>query len=292
MELVLHTDGIYSSELDISKFAQMLDDSSQCYKYYWLEAILNLMSTNDGDLSFEQIIDEMICDAWYSVTRYKLHLGPMIRGKSENFIEHAINVINQDNQFSYAFSKDEILSAIKQNKSEIVKDKRALTKYVPYRLLSSFMDEIGGNNKMWDSSKQMILYLELLNEDKPLPYIIIDGKGMEKKVRIHPKWRQFILNNFPIIQGWIQIKKVRYLQDRNPGVPGIIYKLNSENEKDVSCQMPRSSGKKWQMCFRRRFTTFILVTRSTFGRVISITLYRGRSLPMMNFGISYRWKVD
>ena len=84
---------------------------------------------------------------------------------------------------------------------------------------------------MWDSSKQMILYLELLNEDKPLPYIIIDGKGMEKKVRIHPKWRQFILNNFPIIQGWIQIKKVRYLQDRNPGVPGIIYKLNSENEK-------------------------------------------------------------
>ena len=231
MELVLHTDGIYSSELDISKFAQMLDDSSQCYKYYWLEAILNLMSTNDGDLSFEQIIDEMICDAWYSVTRYKLHLGSMIRGKSENFIEHAINVINQDNQFSYAFSKDEILSAIKQNKSEIVKDKRALTKYVPYRLLSSFMDEIGGNNKMWDSSKQMILYLELLNEDKPLPYIIIDGKGMEKKVRIHPKWRQFILNNFPIIQGWIQIKKVRYLQDRNPGVPGIIYKLNSENEK-------------------------------------------------------------
>lgn len=231
MELVLHTDGIYSSELDISKFAQMLDDSSQCYKYYWLEAILNLMSTNDGDLSFEQIIDEMICDAWYLVTRYKLHLGPTIRGKSENFIEHAINVINQDNQFSYAFSKDEILSAIKQNKSEIVKDKRALTKYVPYRLLSSFMDEIGGNNKMWDSSKQMILYLELLNEDKPLPYIIVDGKGIEKKVRIHPKWRQFILNNYPIIQGWIQIKKVRYLQDRNPGVPGIIYKLNLENEK-------------------------------------------------------------
>lgn len=75
MELVLHTDGIYSRELDISKFAQMLDDSSQCYKYYWLEAILNLMSTNDGDLSFEQIIDEMICDAWYSVTRYKLHYG-------------------------------------------------------------------------------------------------------------------------------------------------------------------------------------------------------------------------
>ena len=29
---------------------------------------------------------------------------------------------------------------------------------------------------------------------------------------------------------WIQLKKIRFLQDRNPGVPGIIYKLNSDTE--------------------------------------------------------------
>lgn len=27
---------------------------------------------------------------------------------------------------------------------------------------------------------------KLLNQDTALPYIIIDGKGLEKKIRIHP----------------------------------------------------------------------------------------------------------
>jgi len=31
------------------------------------------METTDGDLSFNPIIDEMICAAWYSVMNYHLH---------------------------------------------------------------------------------------------------------------------------------------------------------------------------------------------------------------------------
>ena len=230
MELVLHTDSTYKNTLDTGKFARMLDDPSQCYKFYWLEAILNLMPTEEGDLSFNQIIDEMICDAWYSVTRYKLHLGPTIRGKCENALERAIKVINRDDQMSYASSKEEILHGIEQHHAESKADKLTLTLNVPYRLLSAFLDEIGGSNRMWYQSKQMIQYIALLNEDVPLPYIILDGAGLEKKIRIHPEWRKLMLDNYPIIKGWIQMKKVRFLQDRNPGVPGIIYKLVSESE--------------------------------------------------------------
>ena len=230
MDLVLHTDASYRNDLDTSKFARMLDDPSQCYKFYWLEAILNLMPTEEGDISFEKIIDEMICDAWYSVTRYKLHLGPTIRGKCENALERAINVINRDDQMSYASSKDEIMHGIELHQAEIRADKLTLTINVPYRLLSSFLDEIGGSNKMWYKSGEMIRYISLLNQDTALPYIIIDGKGLDKKIRIHPEWRRLIIDNYPIIKGWIQMKKVRFLQDRNPGVPGIIYKLAPENE--------------------------------------------------------------
>ena len=148
MDLVLHTDASYRNDLDTGKFARMLDDPSQCYKFYWLEAILNLLPTEEGDISFEKIIDEMICDAWYSVTRYKLHLGPTIRGKCENALERAINVINRDDQMSYASSKDEIMHGIELHQAEIRADKLTLTINVPYRLLSSFLDEIGGSNKM------------------------------------------------------------------------------------------------------------------------------------------------
>ena len=48
----------------------MLDNPSQCYKFYWLEAILRLTVATEEDLAFEQIIDEMICQTWYSVPRF------------------------------------------------------------------------------------------------------------------------------------------------------------------------------------------------------------------------------
>ena len=41
-----------------------------------------------------------------------------------------------------------------------------------------------------------------------------------------------MMDNYPVIRSWIQLKKVRFLQDRNPGVPGIIYKLE-EHEASV-----------------------------------------------------------
>lgn len=108
MELELHSNLIYENHLDTERFAHMLDDPSQCYKFYWLGAILNLMAVNEGEISFDQIINEMIC--------------------------------------------------------------------------------------------------------------------------INKHWRSLILDNFSVIAGWIQLKKIRFLQDRNPGVPGIIYKLAPENE--------------------------------------------------------------
>ena len=54
---------------------------------------------------------------------------------------------------------------------------------------------------------------------------------MKKHRFSNPHWRQLILDNYPVIYSWIQLKKIRFLQDRNPGVPGIIYKLERENNK-------------------------------------------------------------
>ena len=50
MDLYLKSDSIYTNTLDTDKFARMLDDPSQCYKFYWLEAIINLIATTDDDL--------------------------------------------------------------------------------------------------------------------------------------------------------------------------------------------------------------------------------------------------
>lgn len=64
MDLVLHTDASYRNDLDTGKFARMLDDPSQCYKFYWLEAILNLLPTEEGDISFEKCRRDNLNAMW------------------------------------------------------------------------------------------------------------------------------------------------------------------------------------------------------------------------------------
>ena len=55
--------GEYHNTLDIEGFSQMMKDPSYCYKFYWLEAIVDIISEGTQDTTFDAIIDEMICNA-------------------------------------------------------------------------------------------------------------------------------------------------------------------------------------------------------------------------------------
>lgn len=140
-------------------------------------------------------------------------------------------------------SKQDLLDAIRRNSRELRIDKNGLAINVPYRLLSSFLNELAGTSRLWYQRWQMIGYLLRANEKSPLPYIIIDGPGLEKKVRINPHWRQLMLDNYPVIRSWIRLKKVRFLQDRNPGVPGIIYKLE---EHEAGTRKLNNARRLWK----------------------------------------------
>ena len=64
----------YQNNLDIEGFSNMMKDPSYCYKFYWLEAIVNLISEGVEETTFNDIIDEMIANAWYSVVEFHIHL--------------------------------------------------------------------------------------------------------------------------------------------------------------------------------------------------------------------------
>lgn len=85
MEQELSFEIVYENNLDTDKFARMFNNKAQSYKFYWFEAILNLSTVSEDDLTFEEIIDEMICEAWHTVTHYHLRLGPTVNGNAENF---------------------------------------------------------------------------------------------------------------------------------------------------------------------------------------------------------------
>ena len=58
----LTLDGKYYNKLDIEAFSLMMKDPSYCYKFYWLEAIVQLISEGVSEATFDAVIDEMICN--------------------------------------------------------------------------------------------------------------------------------------------------------------------------------------------------------------------------------------
>ena len=46
IDYVLNISGDYSNTLDIEGFSLMMKNPSYCYKFYWLEAIVHLISEN------------------------------------------------------------------------------------------------------------------------------------------------------------------------------------------------------------------------------------------------------
>ena len=231
----------YKNDLNIDSFIHMLDDTTECYKFYWLDALLKLFSLGKTEIVFDDLINQMIADAWYSVVEYHLHLGPKKKKKKiMNSLERAVIKLSQLTNIPNDADRDTIILAVKENDRELHGEKDQLTKNVPYRMLSPFMHEVKGNDRIWDQKKRLIAYIEQLNRKECIPYQITNGAGLKKRVVINEEWQDFFMDNFVTISGWIEVKKVRYLQGRNPGVPGIIYKLVPENNKQRKLRYVRN----------------------------------------------------
>lgn len=218
-------ENVFNTE-ETRKFAEMLNSPTQSYKYYWLEAIIKLRLQNEP-LTFEGIVDEMIFNAWYSVSLYHIHLGPFINGLPSSYLEQAVNLILEDKRIHYNDASEIIKLSIASHNKELSKIKNQLVKNVPYRILSSFLN-LGGNDSDWNSQKRII---EIINSTPDIFYTIQNDNKLNKVVIITPKWDDFIRSNASIILGWIQYNKIKFIQSRNPGVPCISNKLEAPSSK-------------------------------------------------------------
>lgn len=240
---------LYSNELDIKKFENLLSHNAQGYKFFWLEAIINLLPEKEDEIRFDEIIDEMIWEAWRIVTYYHLRLGPIVNGSAANYLERAIRTLYncaKDELSIKMLSKEQLKGLIRKYNEQLREDKIHLTDYVPYRLISPFLDKLGKDYVERKDYARFIAYLDGYNKmHHGFFYGIVDAENeLEKKIRISEEWKRFILQNHAIILGWIRYKKAAYLQNRNPGVPGIIYKLSVKPQNERHLENAR---KLWKM---------------------------------------------
>ncbi len=228
----LEIDAAYHNVLDIHGFSLMLKDPSYCYKFYWLEAIVNLISTGLEETTFNDIIDEMICSAWYSVREFHIHLSGLGGdGSIRDGLERAILRLSELSELPANASKAEIKNEIQAHSKELYQPKEQLTHMVPYRALAGFFSN-AGEIVNWDSTRRLTSYImEFDKERTPLPYTLGESSRLQKEVRFHPAWIRMIQDNTVSILGWIQYEKVKWLQNNNPEVPGLVYKLAPMDEK-------------------------------------------------------------
>ncbi len=228
----LTIEGKYYSTLDIEGFSHMMKDPSYCYKFYWLEAIVQIISENIHETTFDEVINEMICNAWYSVREFHIHLsGIQVDGQVRDGLERAVLKLSELSNLPANASKVEIKNAIKEHDKELKRAKEQLTNMVPYRALAGFF--VNSDSKAeWNSVSRMVNYIRMINRDVViLPYTLGESSKLKKEIYFHPKWMEMIQDNTVSIIGWIQYEKVKWLQNNNPEAPGLVYKLAPMDEK-------------------------------------------------------------
>lgn len=229
----LHIDSGYYNTLDIEGFSRMMKDPSHCYKFYWLEAIVQLISEDRKEASYDEIINEMISNAWYSVLEFHVHLsGIWGDGEIKDSLEKAVLKLHKLSDLSSNASKVEIKNKIVEYNKELHGEKMTLTQNVPYKALSGFANRYSERIDLNSSAGRMMAYYNRINGiESPLPYTFGEQKGLERKIIFHESWIKMIQDNMVAILGWIQYEKVRWLQNNNPEVPGLVYKLAPLDDK-------------------------------------------------------------
>lgn len=219
----------YSDELNIGYLSRLFDNTTNCYKFFWFQAILSKVDGNHCRFSFNELINEMIADAWYMVTEYHLRLGPL--GITDN-LEEVVKYIHENYGFMSSEKRDKILEFLQSTEDKkIAKYKSDLTLNVPYRLQVPFYDEITIERSMWNGSKQNLT--DEINRQRRLMYYFTLVSGLGTVIEVDKLWAEYLIKHKEILKSWTQLKLIKYLQNKNPSVPGIADKIEAPAARDI-----------------------------------------------------------
>ena len=218
-----------NEKLNIGYLSRLFENTTNCYKFFWFQAILNRLDGENNRFTFDELINEMIADAWYMVTECHLRLGPV--GVKDN-LEEAVKYIYSNYGFLSSEKKEKILEFLRNSvDKKLTKYKADLTLNVPYRLQTPFYDEITIGSSLWNGSKNNLI--DEINRQHRLMYYFLMVSGLGSVIEVDSAWAEYLFRNKEILKGWTRLKLNQYLQNKNPSVPGIADKLEARASRDI-----------------------------------------------------------
>jgi HNH endonuclease len=200
---------------------QVFGNTDTTYKFFWFLAVLeetkNAPPRSDLSLELNQLTREMVAQAWPCRRLFKLWFGHQDR------LQTLIDRLAERSGLSESARADEV-----RNSSGLLSDHEVviLENYVPYRFLVPwFRSALIGVKDHARHSLIQLLAERSARSPRPGPYRFNKVVGRPQIIHINSKWLTFFQSNHLPLKAFAQLSLARYFETRNPGIPGIINKL-------------------------------------------------------------------
>ncbi len=226
------------ANLRIEKLANIFGSVTNSYKYYWFYSILNIIKDKSvKNISFNEIIEEMIYQSWYPVVTFRLSFG------KQDKLQDLVRLLAKD-YYGIVTDEKSIKKHIREkikNDDRVHKQFNDMKRYVPYRFIRPFFsDELKGVK----GSKVKRLVCELAEQYssvnsnnksdlKSMPLYKFDSVKGPKSIILNDNWYNYLILNYSVLSNFVQWNLLIYLIKRNPNVPNISIKLMPPSSRDL-----------------------------------------------------------
>ena len=205
-----------------SAIGWVFQNTDTTYKFFWLLSVLHKanVATIRTDLKVEikELAREMIAQAWPCRRLFKLWFGHQDR------LQSLIDLLAEISGLPDSARLDEVRgAALELSEAEL----SILQDFVPYRFLTPWLrSALVGVSDHARNQLIQLLAARSSNSPRPTPYSFDTVIGRPKQIIVGSKWLAFLQSNHLPFRGFAQLSAARYFETRNPGIPGIINKLD------------------------------------------------------------------
>lgn len=222
-----------SDRVNVSVLSQIFDNTTNSYKYLFFLSILDILRRRNFDtlspISFQEIIIEMLANAWYPHNYFKLSFGTQDQITSKL---DSLNLTIGEPILQFRDTDKKLLrKTIKeQNLDDIV---TFIGRYGTYRLIRPFFSQETRGLKDYDVNPTIIdLAKNQFDIQKPLYCLNAENFRDCNAIILHQDWIEYIAENYSVVLGWVSWEWLNYMQSKNINVPNIVSKLFIPQQRD------------------------------------------------------------
>ena len=200
-----------SDRVDPTPLARTFRAVNTSYKHLFFRVLLREgIKRGKQQIEFANLATGMMEEAWWPGFHYRLQFG--LQDEVVARIRAAVDqeVLRRDP----GMVRRALKSAVATSRRD------PLLRHVPQRFIRPwFASETLRLPDQQVDRKVEMLSQSRFNEIKPIYRLLDTG------IEFHPAWTEYLERNLAIVQGWSDAHWLRFLERRNPAVPGLVQKI-------------------------------------------------------------------